>query len=175
MKRLLSGLFALALVLGFSACKPQNTAQNAQNAVAANADFSTRFPVLLGGKTVRVQIAITDLETSNGLMGRKVLAPDEGMLFVFAETRRREFWMRDVPINLALGYLTADGRLDEIKALLSEDPNTVPSRSEGIRFVLEMREGWFEDNGVKPGTVLDLGAVKAAVKARGFPPERFGL
>jgi uncharacterized membrane protein (UPF0127 family) len=168
MKRLLSGLFSLVFALLISACEPQNAA-------VATADFSTRFPVGLSGKSVRVQVALTDLETSTGLMGRRALGPDEGMLFVFAEKRHREFWMRDVPINLALGYLTSDGRLDEIKALLAEDPETVPSRSEDIRFVLEMREGWFEANGVAPGAMLDLAGVRAAVRARGFPVERFGL
>jgi uncharacterized membrane protein (UPF0127 family) len=108
-------------------------------------------------------------------MGRNTLAPDEGMLFVFAQKERRYFWMCDVPINLSLGYFTADGHLDEIKALLSENPDTVPSRSGEIRFVLEMREGWFEANNVRPGATLKLSEIRDAVKARGFPPERFGL
>jgi uncharacterized membrane protein (UPF0127 family) len=160
------GAVGLALPLFFGACEPAPQP-------AATQAFAVRFPVKLGGKTVRVQVALTSLETSAGLMGRRSLEADEGMLFVFANTQQREFWMREVPINLSLGYFTADGRLDEIKVLIAENPETVPSRSTEIKFVLEMREGWFEANGVSAGASLDTAAVREAVRARGFKVRQF--
>ena len=40
---------------------------------------------------------------------------------------------------------------------------------------MEMNQGWFEFNGVKPGAKLDLKALAAALKARGFAPRDYGL
>ncbi|MDR2513087.1 MAG: DUF192 domain-containing protein [Puniceicoccales bacterium] len=158
--RLLS-CFCLLLLAACGESRPAPTGK-------AVAGIETRFPLTLGGKTIRVQVAVTELETQKGLMGRRALAADEGMLFVFAQSQQRFFWMRGVPINISLGYFTANGRLDEVKALIAENPVEVPSRSHAIRFVLEMPEAWFEANKVRPGAVLDLAAVRAAIQARGF-------
>ncbi|MDR2863749.1 MAG: DUF192 domain-containing protein [Puniceicoccales bacterium] len=144
-----------------------------QSVPAQAVDFSKRFSILLSGKTIHVQVALTDLETTRGLMGRKALDADEGMLFLFPHSQQRGFWMRNVPINLALGFFTTDGRLDEVKTLFAENPETVPSRSNEIRYVLEMREGWFDANGVHPGAMLDMQTVRTAVRARGFKVENF--
>jgi len=55
------------------------------------------------------------------------------------------------------------------------DETSVPSRSTEIQFALEMNQGWYRDNQVKPGAKLDLVALTAALKERGFDPRRFGL
>ena len=44
-----------------------------------------------------------------------------------------------------------------------------------LQFALEMNQGWFAANGLKPGAQLDLAAVRAALKARGMVPEDVGL
>ena len=163
-------LLLFFFLLSLAACEPQPAPRTS---IGRNVGIETRFPVTLDGKNIQVQIALTDLETQRGLMGRNTLAANEGMLFVFAESQQRFFWMRGVPINLALGYFTADGCLDEIKTLVAENPQEVPSRSNAIRFVLEMPEGWFEANNVRQGSMLDLGTVRAAMEARGFKPEQF--
>lgn len=169
MRRLLFPLLALAL-LGCAACdRDANPPVSSTPATS----FETRFSITFGGRETRLQIALTDLERTRGLMGRRALAPDEGMLFVFSSDEPRSFWMRNVPINISLGYLTADGRLDEIKALYAEDPSTIPSRSKRIRYVIELPEGWFEKNHISPGAQLDLPAVRSAIAARGFSPENF--
>lgn len=176
MSRILSVFLPLAGVVLLGAlvagCKP-GTDPAAQGDAVAGVSFETRFPVRFGGQEVRLQVALTELEKARGLMGRQTLAEHEGMLFVFPRNEPRSFWMRDVPINLALGYLTEDGKLDEVKVLLAQDPSSMPSRSNRIRYVIELPEGWFERNGVAPGAQLDLAAVRAAIAARGFQPERF--
>ncbi len=167
MRRFVISTLLLCTLLG-SGCDQENTANS-----TSTSSFDTRFAITFGGKETRLQVALTDLERTRGLMGRRALAPDEGMLFVFSSDEQRGFWMRNVPINISLGYLTADGRLDEIKALYAEDPSTVPSRSDRIRYVIELPEGWFEKNHITPGAQLDLPAVRAAISARGFSPEKF--
>ncbi|MDR2429758.1 MAG: DUF192 domain-containing protein [Puniceicoccales bacterium] len=160
-------LCCILVALALGACNP------AAIPTPPVANFATRFPVNLGGKTFRLQIALTELEIKNGLMGRRALAPDEGMLFVFPDNARREFWMRNVPINLALGYFTADGHLDEIRPLIAENPETIPSRSTAIRYVLELSENAFAANALGTGAQLDLAAVRSAIHQRGFRPDAY--
>jgi uncharacterized membrane protein (UPF0127 family) len=162
---------AAAVAVAFSGCEPAS--ENTPVSRNEPADFAERFTLRVGGREVRAQVAVTEFETSGGLMWRKALAPDEGMLFVFEKAAQRNFWMRNVPINLALAYIAADGRIAEILAMEAENPTTQESRSTEIRYVLEMPEGWFAANGIATGAQLDLGGVRAALRRRGFSPERY--
>jgi hypothetical protein len=85
------------------------------------------------------------------------------------------FWMRNTPTPLDIGFFNRQGMLEEIYALHPFDESTVQSRSTALSFALEMNQGWFREHGVKPGAQLDLKALAAALKARGFEPRRFGL
>ncbi len=133
------------------------------------------FSVTVGGRTVRLQFAVTTPEMERGLMERTQLGPDEGMLFVYPQPQAMSFWMHDTPTPLDLGYFGPDGILREVYPLYPFDERTVSSRSHALQFALEMNQGWYSAHGVRPGAALDLAAVRAALAARGFAPERFGL
>ncbi len=133
------------------------------------------FPLQFGGRTIRVQIALETEEVRKGLMHRESLEPDAGMLFVFDEERRMSFWMRNTKIPLDVGYFTADGVLQEVYPLYPLDERAVQSRREDLQLALEMNQGWFKRNQVRPGARIEMGAVKAAIRERGFTPEVFGL
>ena len=141
--------------------------------LAAPAD--RKFPVSLGDRTVHVELAVTQEETSRGLMFRESLEEDSGMLFVFRHPRRMSFYMLNTPIPLDIGYFSDAGILREVYALHPFDENIVPSQSARIQFALEMEQGWFSANGIRRGAQLDLEEVAAALRARGFAPEGFGL
>ncbi len=135
--------------------------------------FGHRFSLKIGTRSFEAQVALSEIEKTNGLMFRKKLGENEGMLFVFPANGTRCFWMRNVPINIDLAYLTEDGKIDEIFTLFAEDPSSISSRSPQIRYVLEMPEKWFEKTGVKTGDRIDLAGVRGALKARGYAPEQF--
>ena len=65
--------------------------------------------------------------------------------------------------------------LREVYPMQPFDESTVSSRSDQSQFPLEMNQEWFSNHGVRPGAQLDLQAVAAALKARGFDPQKFGL
>ncbi len=134
-----------------------------------------RFAIKVGERTVQMQIAALPAETEKGLMFRKTMGEDEGMLFVFATPEARGFWMRNTTLPLDIGYFDAGGELKEIYPMYPLDERTVPSRSRTIQFCLEMNQGWFGRSGVKPGALLDLKAVAAALQARGLKPGQAGL
>jgi uncharacterized membrane protein (UPF0127 family) len=97
------------------------------------------------------------------------------MLFVYAQPQSMSFWMHDTPTALDLGYFGPDGVLAEVYPLYPFDERAVSSRSKRLQFALEMNQGWFSAHGVRAGAALDLAAVRAALAARGFAPERYGL
>lgn len=144
-------------------------------AVAAPQPADTYFPIKIGDRTVRMQIAALPNETQQGLMFRKELGPDDGMLFIFTRPQQLGFYMRNTTIPLDIGYLDAKGVLREVYPLHPLDERSVVSRARDLQFALEVNQGWFRRNGVAPGARLDLAAVAAALRARGLKPEAAGL
>jgi uncharacterized membrane protein (UPF0127 family) len=99
---------------------------------------------------VSVEIARSDAERAKGLMHRKTLAPDAGMLFVFEETADHPFWMKNTFIPLDLLFIDEDGRVVGIDARAT--PGDLSPRSAApSRYVLEVNGGWAEAHGVAVG------------------------
>jgi uncharacterized membrane protein (UPF0127 family) len=104
-----------------------------------------------GRHAVSVEIARTDAERARGLMHRRALAPDAGMLFLFEEAAVHAFWMKDTFIPLDLLFIGEDGRIVGIV------PRAVPfdlsplSAGGPSRYVLEVNGGWAEAHGVAVG------------------------
>jgi uncharacterized protein len=142
---------------------------------AAPKTVNDHFPIRIGERTVRMQIAALPPEMERGLMFRQSLGADEGMLFVFPQPDRLSFWMRNTILPLDIGYINAEGVLREIYPLHPRDETSVASHGRDLKFALEVNQGWFKANGVKPGDRLDLDAVRAALQARGLRLEAFGL
>ena len=142
---------------------------------AAPKTVDDRFSILIGDRTVQLQVAALPAELQKGLMFRKEMGEDEGMLFVFTSGQPQGFYMRNTTLPLDIGYIDPSGELKEIYPMYPRDERTVNSRSRNIQFCLEMNQGWFARNGVKPGAKLELKAVAAALKARGLKPEAAGL
>jgi len=145
---------------------------------AAAADpktMSDHFTVGVGGHPASLQFAVLDAEQQRGLMQRPDLGRDEGMIFVSPAPRKQNFWMKDTPEALDIAFAGRDGVIAEIYPLYPFNLGSVSSRSEQIEFAVEMRQGWYAENGVRPGAAVDLAAVAAALKARGFDPARFGF
>ena len=162
--------FALGLsLLALTACGGKTE----EKAAPKSAD--TWFDLKIGDRTVRLQLAALPPEQERGLMFRKEMGRDEGMLFVFTAPQRMAFWMRNTTLPLDIGYLDPQGVLREIYPMYPLDERSVRSRAMDLQFALEMNQGWFKANGVKPGAKLDLAAVRDALRARGLNAEMFGL
>lgn len=161
-------LFSAALLVLLTACGNDDVRPPEPKTV------EDRFAIKLGERTVQLQIAILPAETQKGLMFRKEMGDDEGMLFVFDRPQHMSFWMRNTYLPLDIGYIDAKGVLREIYPMYPHDERPVGSRGL-MQFALEMHQGWYRYAGVKPGAQLDLGAVAAAIRARGLNPADYGL
>ena len=133
------------------------------------------FEIRIGEQVVSLELAVTRFEQERGLMFRKFLDPRQGMLFVYSRGGQRSFWMRSTSIPLDLGFFSEDGILREIQPLYPFDESPVVSRRTDIKFAVEMRQGWFSAHGIRPGSSLDLEALREALKARGFDPKAHAL
>jgi len=133
------------------------------------------FPIKVGDRVVRMQLAVRGEEMAKGLMHRRALGRDDGMIFVFPRPQQLSFYMRNTLVPLDIGYFSPDGELKEIYAMHARDERSTVSRGRHLQFALEMNQGWYRENGVAPGAKLDLAALAAALKARGFDPRAAGL
>jgi uncharacterized membrane protein (UPF0127 family) len=109
-----------------------------------------RIPLYIHDKEIRVEVAQTPEERSFGLMGRKHLGRDEGMLFIFETEDYHGFWMKDTLLPLSIAFIGWDGRIvwmTDMKPLTLD--SHVPPRP--ILYALEMNKGWFSSHGVKVG------------------------
>lgn len=162
---------AMLGALGLVACGREKGGAS-MNATKTVADY---FPIKVGEKTVRMQLAVHPAEMQRGLMHRRDLGKDDGMLFVYAKPQKMSFWMRNTPTPLDIGFFSREGVLEEVYPMQPFDETSVASRGDRLQFALEMNQGWFRDSGVKPGAKLDVKALVAALKERGLQPHRFGL
>ena len=102
----------------------------------------------------RVEVARTSEEQAKGLMFRRAMGADEGMLFPFDPPRQASFWMKNTVISLDLLFIRADGSVESIAA------NAVPysldpiSSGEPVAAVLEIAAGRAAELGIKPGDTV---------------------
>ncbi len=107
-----------------------------------------------GVRHFTVEIADTDATRETGLMFRKSLAPDKGMLFDFGTPQTVTFWMKNTLIPLDMVFIAKDGHVVSIaRNAVPMSEALIPSGGP-IVGVLELRGGRAAEIGVKPGDVV---------------------
>jgi uncharacterized protein len=106
-----------------------------------------------GMHVIQAELAQTPEERSTGLMFRKSMGTNDGMLFAFEVPGQQCFWMKNTLLPLSVAFIADDGSVVNIESM---KPQTLDSHcsAKPVRFVLEMNEGWFAKRGIKPGTKL---------------------
>ena len=111
-----------------------------------------------GERTHRFEIEIADEpnERSRGLMFRREMAEDAGMLFIYPASRIASFWMKNTYISLDMLFIADDGRIVQIAPRV--EPLTLESvrSDEPVRAVLEINGGRAEALGIVPGDTVVL-------------------
>lgn len=125
----------------------------AQGASAASA----RVVLMPPGRdpiTVRVEVADDEAERRQGLMYRKQLDPDAGMLFLFEGPQHLTFWMHNTYVPLDMIFIEPSLRIlgvVENAEPLTDSTRDVPGMSQ---YVLEVNAGFSRQNGLTPGTLV---------------------
>ncbi|MDX9707052.1 MAG: DUF192 domain-containing protein [Azospira sp.] len=112
-----------------------------------------RAELAAGFHRIVAEVAATPPARAQGLMNRRQLGANEGMIFVFPQTATHCFWMKNTPLPLSIAFLDEGGRIVDIAEMapLSEE-NLCPGAP--ARFALEMNAGWFAARGIRPGAVI---------------------
>ena len=104
----------------------------------------------VGMHVIRAEVASNYETRARGLMYRKELAPNAGMLFVFPQPAVQCFWMRNTLIPLSIAFIADDGMIIDIVDMTPMTENSHCSSSP-VRLALEMEQGWFDKRGVTIG------------------------
>jgi uncharacterized protein len=112
-------------------------------------------------KEILVDFALTPQQHAYGMMNRTKLTANEGMLFEFADSQVREFWMKNTFVDLDIAYIDRNKKVIDIQTMkavtsvLQTDLPTYPS-SGPAQYALEMKSGWFKKNGFSKGTLVSF-------------------
>ncbi|MDR2637738.1 MAG: DUF192 domain-containing protein [Zoogloeaceae bacterium] len=109
----------------------------------------------VGFYNIEVEVAATPEDRMRGLMQRKNLAENAGMLFVFPQAERHCMWMKNTLIPLSVAFLDDSGKILNIRDMQphSEESHCADAPA---RYALEMNRGWFAKKGIAPGARIRL-------------------
>ena len=105
-------------------------------------------------KKIELEIADNDFETQRGLMDRRSMKEDQGMLFIFDDMSMRSFWMKNTYIPLDIIFVTDKMEIESIQA------NTTPFSQQSVpsngpaQYVVEVNAGFSQAYGIGAGTKI---------------------
>lgn len=103
-----------------------------------------------------VELALSDAERRRGLMGRRRLAADAGMLFDFGAAQPIAMWMRDTHVALDMVFADEAGVIVDLIAHTTPLSDTLLMPRAPARYVLELRAGQSAAQGIATGDRLRL-------------------
>jgi uncharacterized membrane protein (UPF0127 family) len=109
--------------------------------------------------SITVEVAESGNARQRGLMMRKSMPDNRGMLFVFEERRDHAFWMHNTCIPLDMMFIDKDGLIvgiEENVPTMNDDTYSVGCSS---TYVLEVNAGWSRKHGVAPGQRVKMDGV----------------
>jgi len=129
-------------------------------ACAPSLQAASLLPLRIGEAVMQAEFADTEDERRQGLMHRRELPQERGMLFRFPQLGTHCLWMKNTPLPLSAAFMDDQGRIVDILDLqpLSLDIRCARRPS---RFALEANQGWFEQRGIAIGD-----------RVEGLPPVR---
>ncbi len=106
--------------------------------------------------SIDIEIADDDFQTQRGLMYRRTMKENHGMLFIFEDEQERSFWMSNTYISLDILYVDAD------KNIVSISENTMPKSEASIpsnhpaKYVVEVNAGFVALHQIKVGDQINF-------------------
>lgn len=119
------------------------------------------IPVTFGKQTLTCEIAASEAEREHGLMFRRDLPQDRGMIFVFETAHPASFWMKNTPLPLSIVFLDEDKKVLNVDEMAPYDEEHFHQSKGDAAYAIEANANWFEKHGIKAGdtAVFDLPAV----------------
>jgi uncharacterized protein len=166
MKKIVAIILVIALIFGgLISTGILNFSKNSDEPIAeSSTDNSTvtepqfkkegELTFLKNQEKLTIEIADNEAETTQGLMYRRSMPDSCGMVFIFADSQPRNFWMKNTYLPLDILYL------DESKKIVTIQANRTPFSEEEIpsfedaKYVLEVNAGYCKRKGIKKDDVV---------------------
>ena len=117
----------------------------------------------VGGHKLTAEVAHTEKTRSVGLMHRRMLPENRGMLFVFSRIDLHAMWMMNTYVPLSVAFLDDQGVIINIADMTPHTTNA-HGAAKPAKYALEMNQGWFRKRGIGPGARLE--GIEKAPSAR---------
>jgi uncharacterized membrane protein (UPF0127 family) len=109
--------------------------------------------IQIGSNVVNVQVAQGLVAQSIGLGHRTMMGANDGMLFIFQQSKQQCFEMKDTMMPLTAAFINESGVIVGFADMKAK--STTPYCSpQPVRYVLQLHQGWFAQHQVAPGTKL---------------------
>jgi len=102
---------------------------------------------------IRAEVAADYPSRGRGLMHRKSLGANAGMLFVFDQAAIHCMWMKNTYVPLSVAFLDEHGAIINIADMQPHSEQSHCATRPSV-YALEMAQGWFAQRGIKPGARL---------------------
>jgi len=106
-----------------------------------------------GMHLIRAEVAADYSTRGRGLMHRRSLEPNAGMLFAFDAPAIHCMWMKNTTIALSVAFLDPQGAIINIADMQPHSEQSHCAARPAL-YALEMAQGWFAERGIKPGSKL---------------------
>jgi uncharacterized membrane protein (UPF0127 family) len=145
---------AFLLALAVSACSPSAWSQSGR--ITGLPTERVRIVTARGANDFVVEIAADDPSRQQGLMYRKKMANDRGMIFEFFQPQPLQFWMHNTRIPLDIIFVGQDGRIRTIvRQARPFDDTSVPRSGPVVaRAVVEINGGLADRLGIREGDLV---------------------
>ena len=110
--------------------------------------------ISVGGRTIKVDVALTGPQMEQGSKYRRSLDEDRGMIFIYSQPVTSSFWMKDTHIPLSIAFINSEGRIISIQDMEPDNDQKTYAPPRPFLYALEMNQGWFEKNNIRVGDVV---------------------
>lgn len=159
MKRYLLPTALVIALLGFNSCKDNTEKQVLTKEVKFKKEGTLNLKKSSNDSVItqlEIEIAEDEYEIQTGLMYRKSMLDNRGMLFIFEDVRPRAFYMKNTDFGLDIIFLDADMTVLNIhKNAVPGDQSSLPSDGP-TKYVLEVNAGFSDRWNLEPGDRMEF-------------------
>jgi len=121
---------------------------------AAPAQQLPEIALSVNGHKLTAEVAHNDPARAQGLMHRRMLPENRGMLFVFPTAAQHAMWMMNTYIPLSVAFIDERGVIINIEDMKPHTQDAHPA-AKPAKYALEMNQAWFNKRGIKPGAAVE--------------------
>jgi len=108
-----------------------------------------------GMHVIQAEMATTEAQREVGLMNRKEMGQNEGMMFVFDRPARQCMWMKNTLMPLSVAFIDGNDVILNVEEMQPQSEQIHCASKPALK-ALEMNAGWFKRKNIKPGSKIEL-------------------